>query len=198
MNLGACFKTCCLGPRRTSEFLAAPPQALSASWPLSQLPRTPAVVACPRSRATDTMGFMRQRQTPKSSALGSPACERARPAASAGRTSHSFLSVNFGAKRSERSLIGGWCKTVSPYVAMAQPARVMPNPSVNRTLHGMPPPGLILFWPVVVTPRSAGYLERYASATTSCVFSAAGLHHGSRESSRARCALRACAQARSG
>ena len=39
-------------------------------------------------------------------------------------------------------------------------SKAPPNPSVNRTPHGMPGLGLISFWPNPVLPRGAGYLER--------------------------------------
>ncbi len=32
----------------------------------------------------------------------------------------------------------------------------MPNPSLNRTRNGMPPTGLISFWPSGVLPSRAG------------------------------------------
>jgi len=38
-----------------------------------------------------------------------------------------------------------------------------PNPLVNRTRNGMPPPGTISFLPGVATPLRAGYRERSAS-----------------------------------
>lgn len=47
----------------------------------------------------------------------------------------------------------------SPSSALRR-SQVRPNTLVNRTHHGMPPPGLISFWPSVVTPRRAGYRER--------------------------------------
>ncbi len=34
--------------------------------------------------------------------------------------------------------------------------RVRPNPSLNRTRNGMPPSGLISFWPCGVLPLRAG------------------------------------------
>ena len=74
-----------------------------------------------------------------------------------------------------------------------------PNPLVERTRNSMAPRSAHVHSAHRgAMPLRSAHRERYAPAKTSCAFSAAGLHHGSRESSRARCALRACAHPRSG
>jgi hypothetical protein len=180
MNLGARFKTFGLGLRVASKFLATSPQALATPWRFLLHFAAPRGITCLGSRATDTMVLMRQRQRPNHQASGLRDSERARPAASAGRASRSVLSVNFGARCSIRRLARTWRKAFSSSVTFPVHAAVMPNPLVNRTLHGMPALGIISFLPKPATPFRAGYRERYASAKTCCAFSAVGLRRGSR------------------
>jgi hypothetical protein len=143
MNLGARFKTFGLGLRVASKFLATSPQALRPGASrcnvrhLSGFPRHG--ITCLGSRATDTMAHMPQRQRPNHQAPGLRAPERARPAASAGRTSRSVLSMNFGARCSMRRLTGARRKAISSSVTLPVHAAVMPNPSVERTHNGMAP-----------------------------------------------------------
>jgi hypothetical protein len=139
MNLGARFKTFGLGLRVASKFLATSPQALATPWRFLLQLAAPRGITCLGSRATDTMAHMPQRQRPNHQAPGLRAPERARPAASAGRTSRSVLSMNFGARCSMRRLTGARRKAISSSVTLPVHAAVMPNPSVERTHNGMAP-----------------------------------------------------------
>jgi len=138
-NLGARFKTFGLGLRVALRFLTTSPLALATPWRFSLQIAAPRGITCLCSRATDTMALMREGQRPNNQASGPRASERARPAASAGRTSRSFLSVNFGARYSPRRHIGARAKLVSSSVVTALPAVVMPNPLVEPTRNGIAP-----------------------------------------------------------